>query len=148
MFRKFIISFNWVVGTFALVVALTSGFLLDARGVTAHKLAIERQVEEIAKLQNGKKDLGGYVPFSRGPDQMKKQLGNAIGTKDYQFEAFFEEDGEGGQDFVIRAMTSDDAVRDGRIPPLIYEYVFPADGSEPRKKWIKLSSKPYGLNIF
>lgn len=148
MIRKFVISFNWVVGTIALIAALASGFLLDARGVTAHKLAIEHQVEEIARLQSGKKDLGGYVPFSRSPDQMKKRLGNAVGTRDYQFEAFFEEDGEGGRNFVIRATTSDDAVKAGRVPPLIYEYVFPADGSEPLKRWIKLSSRSYGLNLF
>ena len=148
MIRKLIISFNWVVGTFALVAALSSGFLQDARGVTAHKLAIEHQVEEIARLENGKKDLGGYVPFSRNIDQMKKWLGSAIGAKDYQFEAFFEDDGTGGRNFVIRAMTADQAIRDGRIPPLIYKYIFPADGSEPRKLWVALSSKSYGLRLF
>jgi hypothetical protein len=148
MIRKLIISFNWVVGTFALIAALSSGFLQDVRGVSAHMLAIEHQVEEIARLQNGKKDLGGYVPFSRNVDQMKKRLGSAIGTTDYQFEAFFEEDGAGGQNFVIRAMTAEQAIKDGRVPPLIYKYVFPGDGSEPRKKWVTLSSKSYGLNLF
>ena len=148
MVRKLIISFNWVVGTFALVAALSSGILQDARGVTAHKLAIERQVEEIARLENGKKNLGGYVPFSRNVDQLKKRLGSAVGGKDYRYEAFFEEDGAGGRNFVIRAMTAEQAIRDGRVPPLIYKYVFPGDGSEPRKKWITLSSKSYGLSLF
>ena len=148
MIRKLIISFNWVVGTFALVAALSSGFLQDARGVTVHKLAIERQVEEIARLENGKKNLGGYVPFSRNVDQMRKQLGSAVGTKDYQFEAFFEEDAAGGRNFVIRAMTADQAIRDGRVPPLIYKYVIPGDGSAPRKNWVTLSSKSYGLSLF
>jgi hypothetical protein len=148
MFRKLIISFNWVVGTFALVAALSSGFLQDVRGVTAHMLAMEHQVEEIARLENGKKDLGGYVPFSRKVDQMQKQLGTAIGTKDYQFEGFFEEDETGGRNFVIRAMTAEHAIRDGRIPPLIYKYILPWDGSEPQKKWIALSSKSYGLSLF
>jgi hypothetical protein len=148
MMRKLVISFNWVVGTFALIAALSSGFLQDVRGVTAHMLAIEHQVEEIARLENGKKDLGGFVPFSRKVDQMQKQLGRAIGTKDYQFEAFFEEDGTGERNFVIRAMTAEQAIRDGRVPPLIYKYVLPGDGSEPRKKWITLSSKSYGLSLF
>lgn len=148
MIQKLIISFNWVVGTFALVGALVSGFLLDARGVAAHKLAIEHQVEEIAKLQNGKKDLGGFVSFSRGAGQLKKHLGSAVGTKDYQFEAFFEEDPNGGKNFVIRAITADQAIRDGRVPPMIYKYIFPGDGSEPRKKWVALSSKSYGLKLF
>jgi len=148
MFRKLIISLNWVIGTFALVAALSSGFLQNTRGVAAHKLAIEHQVEEIARLQNGKRNLGGYVPFSRKNGDMEKRLGSAVGTKDYQFEAFFEDDGTGGQNFVIRAMTSDQAIRDGRVPPLIYKYVLPEDGSEPRKRWVALSSKSYGLNIF
>ena len=148
MIRKLIISFNWVVGTFALVAALSSGFLQDARGVTAHKLAMERQVEEIARLEKGKKNLGGYVPFSRKIDQMEKQLGSAVGTKDYQFEAFFEEDGAGERNFVIRATTADQAIRKGHVPPLIYTYVLPGDGSEPRKKWVALSSKSYGLRLF
>ena len=148
MIRKLIISFNWVVGTFALIAALSSGFLQAARGVAAHKLAIEHQVEEIARLENGKKDLGGYVPFSRDVNQMKQRLGSGAGVTDYQFEAFFEEEGTGGRDFVIRATTADQAVRDGRVPPLIYKYVIPGDGSEPRKFWVTLSAKSYGLDLF
>ena len=148
MIRKLVISFNWVVGTFALVAALSSGFLHDARGVTAHKLAIESLVEDIARLESGKRDLGGYVPFSRDPDQMKLRLGSAIGTRDYQFEAFFEDDGAGRRNFVIRGSTSDQALREGRIPPLIYKYVLPVDGSEPRKQWVTLSSRSYGLRLF
>ena len=148
MLRKLVISLNWVIGTFALVAALSSGFLQDARGVTAHKLAIEHQVEEIARLENGKKNLGSYIPFSRTPGEMRKRLGNAVGTQDYQFEAFFEDDGFGGRNFIIRATTSDQAIRDGRIPPMIYHYVLPEDGSEPRKRWITLSTKSYGLNLF
>lgn len=148
MLRKLIISFNWVVGTFALIAALSSGLFQDVRSVSAHKVAIERQVEEIAKLQNGKKDLGGYVPFSRDADQMTQRLGRSVGTPDYQFEAFFEGNGSGGRDFVIRAMTSEEAIREGKAPPLIYKYVLPEDGSEPRKKWVTLSSKSYGLSLF
>ena len=148
MLRKLVTSLNWVIGTFALVAALSSDFLQDARGVTAHKLAIEHQVEEIARRENGKKDLRGFVPFSRKADEMRKQLGNAVGTKDYQFEAFFEEDGLGSRNFVIRAMTSDQAMLEGRIPPMIYKYIIPEDGSQPRKKWVALSSKPYGLSLF
>ena len=49
---------------------------------------------------------------------------------------------------MIRATTSDDAVKKRRAPPLIYRYIIPGNGSIARKEWVKLSGKKYGLGLF
>ena len=150
MFRKLLTSFNWIVGTLAIVAALFSGLLpLPGSGsVEAHKAAMENAVEAIAKIEGGKRDLGGYVTFARNRAEMEKMLRYRAGSDDYDFEAFYENSKEGETDFVIRATTSDEAARTGRVPPLIYRYIIPGDGSVPRKEWVKLSGKKYGLGLF
>lgn len=137
---RLITSLNWVVGSLAIAASLLFFLLRDTYVSWAARAPGQIFVQTVAKAERDHFTAREqYVPF--GPDE--PLFGKALETlkvtpppdHTFRFEAF----SRPGSTLVIRATTSPEELRKGRIPPLVYEYTIANPGETGEGKWVPLS---------
>ena len=147
MIPKLIASLNWILGTIALLGALLASFGIEKTFVQPSKDFLVLNVMQIVRAQKSVIAQGNdYVPFGRNTIAMARgfqELKITVPTDDFAYEAFREPNG----DLVIRGMTTESGVLDNKIPPFIYRYTIPADGTGDLREFVELSGKRRGLAV-
>jgi type II secretory pathway pseudopilin PulG len=154
MLGRVIISLNWMVGSFALALALAGPKLLDTFLDRVNKTEAVNAVGQIAEGQQAYYALQNrYQEFTR--HAAKKTLANlnvqlSLDLNSYDYDGFYGDDGA----YVVRAMTRPSALRprNSILPDYrrvgVYHQVLPASGGiKPKLQsgWVKFSGKKPGI---
>ena len=154
MLGRVIISLNWMVGSFALALALAGPKLLDTFLDRVNKTEAVNAVGQIAEGQQAYYALQNrYQEFPR--HAAKKTLANlnvqlSLDLNSYDYDGFYGDDGA----YVVRAMTRPSALRprNSILPDYrrvgVYHQVLPASGGiKPKLQsgWVKFSGKKPGI---
>lgn len=141
---RLLTSLNWLVGTFAIGLAVVVPPALDrfkvepARGAAA---ATVTAIVEAEKKYFQSKER--YLPFGGTATEISgagSQLGISIPVSEFLFDAYSDD----RHSLVVRAFTSPAALAAGSLPPMLYRYRIPYDG-QPAAEWEKLSGRSPGL---
>ena len=144
-------SINWLVGCLTLAAAIGYPFyhqVMVDKAKSAAAAALDRMVQSERLYSLAANGAFVYFPVSK-PEVIKGTLRVALsGTEtDFVYDAYSDRE----HPLVVRAMSSDAAVRTGRLPPLLYSYAvsdaadLPKEGRQAQGEWQKLSGKSVGL---
>ena len=156
---KLIASVNWVVGVLAVGVAFLYPMYWSTIVVAPLKTKVEETVVELVWGQRVLVGEGrGLAEFRGDPaNTALKRLPQMRDDKiapGFVFEAFSrpgDSSGDGARFLVVRAYPSGQSLRNGTLPPLLYEYEltssdrFPAERSDVRGRWRQLSNREWGI---
>ena len=144
-------SLNWAIGCLALAGAVVYPFYYDVmltRTKTAVAAAVDQivQGERLRSFAPGSKFL--YFRANQG-EIMRKSLRVTLAgpAADFNYDASSDRD----HVLVIRAVSSDAALRAGRVPPLLYTYAvtdardLPDENGHAEGEWPTLSRLSVGL---
>lgn len=127
---RLISSFNWIVGTLLLLIAVAYPFLDSTLGVGGDKKNAEAQVAVIVETQR-KLYFPRHESFAYFSHQKMQQGFNELSlnmpaiSHKFKYEAV--SDGHSG--VIVRAIAKERFVKKGDLSPLLYEYTLPLDGN-------------------
>ncbi|MEI8394244.1 MAG: hypothetical protein WCF85_05870 [Rhodospirillaceae bacterium] len=145
-------SLNWMVGTLALGGAILLPFQRDMQ-VAAAKTEAESAVDRIVKAERGLLDRGrSRLSYFRANQQEQLQrelkLNPPLSSNNFSYEVY----GDRTNLLLIRAVTSQAALSEGRLPPLCFVYKAEHANELPQDdqqtvggEWLKLSGQKAGL---
>ena len=147
---RVITSLNWLIGCVALALAAAYPFYYQA-GVAEAKTAASTTMDQIVQAERLKafEPNGSVVYFRMNRQDIIRttlQVPLVGAAADFTYDSYSDHD----HALVVRAMTSDAALRRGR-PPLLYTYAvsdvngLPKEGGHAEGTWERLSGKSIGL---
>ncbi|MGB0684164.1 MAG: hypothetical protein ACPGOV_15770 [Magnetovibrionaceae bacterium] len=143
---RVITSLNWVLGAFAIVLALIFPYINQAVVISYMKTEGEAVVEALADGQNATYEVNNkYIYFTSETNAVKSAMSNLnvdVSDSGYFKIAAYPTDEAA---LVIRAVTDPSALRDGWVPATAYEYVIKNPGDTGKGEWISYSSQSPGL---
>jgi hypothetical protein len=135
--ERLLVPLNWVIGTVALCIGLAWPYYVK---ISVH--AIQNEAEgTIQLLANGERQLQDmqhpFETFSNSalPAELSKQVSIPKGGR-FEYEAFINTKGI----LVLRAYSKTNGIRQGKVPPGIYELRMDKAGMMGKPTWIGFSS--------
>ena len=147
---RLVASLNWLIGCLAVAVAVAYPFYYQAQVATA-KTAASAAMDQIVQAERLKAfEPKGNVVYFRTNQQgiISGTLG--VPLKDAAANFVYDAYSDKTHTLVLRAMTSDAAMRAGQAP-LLYTYAvgdvsgFPKEGGHAEGSWERLSGQSVGL---
>ncbi|CAK0744027.1 hypothetical protein CCP3SC1_1430001 [Gammaproteobacteria bacterium] len=141
--ERLLVSFNWVVGTLALVIGLGWPFINVKMVIPAIRSEAEGTIKLLAnaeqELHESRRPFAVFVE-SALPDELAHRVSLPSGNR-YDYEAFINEKGY----LVLRAYVKPPEVLKGRVIPGVYEFVMDSGGAIADGRWLGLSGSQRSL---